>query len=69
MTVTEALADTPWWLSLIKAIAIFVFLVLSTLIMIGQSDEWLRVCSNGLVRTVLAPWVCCKGWPTASNWH
>ena len=33
-SVTEALADTPWWLSLIKAIAIFVFLVLSTLIMI-----------------------------------
>ncbi|HUW16816.1 MAG TPA: NADH-quinone oxidoreductase subunit NuoH [Actinomycetes bacterium] len=33
-TVTEALADTPWWLSLIKVLAIFVFLVLSTLIMI-----------------------------------
>jgi NADH-quinone oxidoreductase subunit H len=33
-SVTEALADTPWWLSLIKAIAIFVFLVLSTLVMI-----------------------------------
>jgi NADH-quinone oxidoreductase subunit H len=33
-TVTEALADTPWWLSAIKALAIFVFLVLSTLIMI-----------------------------------
>ena len=30
----EALADTPWWLSLIKAIAIFVFLVVSTLVMI-----------------------------------
>jgi len=33
-SVTEALADTPWWLSLIKAIAIFVFLVVSTLVMI-----------------------------------
>ncbi|HVQ89289.1 MAG TPA: NADH-quinone oxidoreductase subunit NuoH [Actinomycetes bacterium] len=34
MTVTEALADTPWWLSLIKAVVIFVFLVVSTLVMI-----------------------------------
>jgi NADH-quinone oxidoreductase subunit H len=33
-TVTEALADTPWWLSLAKALFIFVFLVLSTLVMI-----------------------------------
>ncbi len=32
--VTAALADTPWWLSLIKALFIFVFLVVSTLIMI-----------------------------------
>lgn len=34
MSVTEALADTPWWISLIKAVFIFVFLVLSTLVMI-----------------------------------
>ncbi len=34
VTVTEALADTPWWLSLIKAVFIFVFLVVSTLVMI-----------------------------------
>jgi NADH-quinone oxidoreductase subunit H len=33
-TVTEALAETPWWLSLAKALVIFVFLVLSTLVMI-----------------------------------
>ena len=32
--VTVALADTPWWLSLLKALFIFVFLVLSTLVMI-----------------------------------
>jgi NADH-quinone oxidoreductase subunit H len=32
--VTEALADTPWWLSILKVLAIFVFLVVSTLIMI-----------------------------------
>ncbi|MEO8330124.1 MAG: NADH-quinone oxidoreductase subunit H, partial [Candidatus Nanopelagicales bacterium] len=32
--VTDTLADTPWWLSLIKAIVIFVFLVVSTLVMI-----------------------------------
>src|SRR5215203_4017031 len=34
MSVTEALADTPWWISVIKAVFIFVFLVLSTLVMI-----------------------------------
>ena len=33
-SVTETLADTPWWLSLIKAVVIFVFLVVSTLVMI-----------------------------------
>ena len=34
MSVTEALAETPWWISAIKAVFIFVFLVLSTLVMI-----------------------------------
>jgi len=34
VSVTDALADTPWWLSLIKAVFIFVFLVVSTLLMI-----------------------------------
>ena len=34
MSVTEALAETPWWISVIKAVFIFVFLVLSTLVMI-----------------------------------
>ncbi len=34
LTTAAALADTPWWLSLLKAVFIFVFLVLSTLIMI-----------------------------------
>lgn len=34
LSVTDALAETPWWLSLAKAIFIFVFLVLSTLVMI-----------------------------------
>ena len=34
MNVTEALAETPWWMSVIKAVFIFVFLVLSTLVMI-----------------------------------
>ena len=33
-SVTEALADTPWWISALKALFIFVFLVLSTLVMI-----------------------------------
>ena len=32
--VSAALATTPWWLSLLKALFIFVFLVVSTLIMI-----------------------------------
>jgi NADH-quinone oxidoreductase subunit H len=34
MTTAQALADTPWWLSLIKAVFIFVFLVVSVLVMI-----------------------------------
>jgi NADH-quinone oxidoreductase subunit H len=34
LSITEALAETPWWLSVIKAVAIFVFLVVSTLVMI-----------------------------------
>ena len=34
LTTAAALADTPWWLSLLKAVFIFGFLVLSTLIMI-----------------------------------
>lgn len=34
LSVNDALADTPWWLSLAKALFIFVFLVVSTLIMI-----------------------------------
>lgn len=34
LSVTEALAETPWWLSAIKAVVIFGFLVVSTLIMI-----------------------------------
>ena len=34
LSVTDALADTPWWISLIKAVFIFVFLVVSTLVMI-----------------------------------
>ncbi|MFZ0324134.1 MAG: NADH-quinone oxidoreductase subunit H, partial [Actinomycetes bacterium] len=34
MTTAAALANTPWWLSLLKAVFIFVFLVLSTLVMI-----------------------------------
>jgi NADH-quinone oxidoreductase subunit H len=34
MSVTDALAETPWWISVIKAVFIFVFLVLSTLVMI-----------------------------------
>jgi NADH-quinone oxidoreductase subunit H len=34
LSVTDALAETPWWLSAIKAVAIFVFLVVSTLVMI-----------------------------------
>ena len=33
-SVTEALAETPWWISVLKAVFIFVFLVLSTLVMI-----------------------------------
>jgi NADH-quinone oxidoreductase subunit H len=34
LTVAQALADTPWWMSVIKAVFIFVFLVVSTLVMI-----------------------------------
>ncbi|MEO8105970.1 MAG: NADH-quinone oxidoreductase subunit NuoH [Actinomycetes bacterium] len=34
LSVTEALAETPWWLSAIKAVVIFGFLVVSTLVMI-----------------------------------
>jgi NADH-quinone oxidoreductase subunit H len=34
MSVTDALAETPWWISVTKAVFIFVFLVLSTLVMI-----------------------------------
>jgi NADH-quinone oxidoreductase subunit H len=34
LSVAEALAETPWWISVIKAVFIFVFLVLSTLVMI-----------------------------------
>jgi NADH-quinone oxidoreductase subunit H len=34
LSITDALAETPWWLSVIKAVAIFVFLVVSTLVMI-----------------------------------
>jgi len=34
VTVAQALADTPWWLSAIKAVFIFVFLVVSVLVMI-----------------------------------
>ncbi|MCZ3388446.1 MAG: NADH-quinone oxidoreductase subunit NuoH [Actinomycetia bacterium] len=34
LSVADALAETPWWLSVAKALFIFVFLVLSTLIMI-----------------------------------
>jgi NADH-quinone oxidoreductase subunit H len=33
-TVAEALANTPWWLSLLKAVFVFGFLVVSTLVMI-----------------------------------
>ncbi|MFL6287422.1 MAG: NADH-quinone oxidoreductase subunit NuoH [Actinomycetes bacterium] len=34
LSVTEALAETPWWISVIKALFIFVVLVVSTLVMI-----------------------------------
>jgi NADH-quinone oxidoreductase subunit H len=34
LSVTDALAETPWWLSAAKAVAIFGFLVVSTLVMI-----------------------------------
>lgn len=34
LQVDAALAHTPWWLSLIKAVFVFVFLVVSTLVMI-----------------------------------
>jgi NADH:ubiquinone oxidoreductase subunit H len=34
LSVTDALAETPWWLSAIKAVVIFGFLVVSTLVMI-----------------------------------
>ncbi|HEX5016115.1 MAG TPA: NADH-quinone oxidoreductase subunit NuoH [Actinomycetes bacterium] len=34
LSVTDALAETPWWMSVIKALFIFVFLVVSTLVMI-----------------------------------
>jgi len=34
LTVAQALADTPWWLSALKALFIFVFLVVSVLVMI-----------------------------------
>ena len=34
LSVADALAETPWWISVIKALFIFVFLVLSTLVMI-----------------------------------
>ena len=34
LSVADALADTPWWMSVLKAVFIFVFLVVSTLVMI-----------------------------------
>jgi NADH-quinone oxidoreductase subunit H len=34
LSVVDALAETPWWLSAIKAVVIFGFLVVSTLVMI-----------------------------------
>ena len=34
LSVADALAETPWWLSAIKAVVIFGFLVVSTLVMI-----------------------------------
>ena len=62
---TADFTDTPWWLSLVKALLIFVFLLVNTLLaiwferrVIGRMQQ--RPGPNGPARSA-----CCRPWPTA----
>ena len=69
LSVTDALAETPWWLSAAKAVVIFGFLVVSTLVMIWAERRVVAGCSSGSVRTGWARSACSRDWPTASSWR
>ena len=62
--VEPLLADDPWWLRLIKALMIFVILLLLTLFAIWFERRSSAGCSTGPARTGTARSVCCSRWPT-----
>ena len=58
------LADDPWWLMLIKALLIFIMLLLLTLFAIWFERRSSAGCSTGPARTGTARSACCSRWPT-----
>ena len=55
------------WLVLVKALVIFVFLVVTTLVMIWASAVSWRACSRARARTGPGRSACCSRSPTASS--
>jgi hypothetical protein len=61
----SAFGQDPWWLVLIKAVLIFLLLVLLTLSTSGSSAVWSPGCSTARARTCTDRSVCCRASPTA----
>ena len=65
----QGFGTDPWWLVIIKAVAIFVFLVVMTLFTIYAERRVVAACSIGSAPTASGRSGCCKAWPTASSWR
>ena len=62
-------SDTPWWLSLVKALLVFVFLLVNTLVVIWFERRVIGRMQQRPARTAPAPSACSRPWPTASSWR
>ncbi len=61
-------SDTPWWLSLIKAVLVFVYLLPQVLVVIWFERRVIgRMQQRPGAQPVRAVRVCCRRWPTASS--
>ena len=58
-----------WWLVVGKALAIFVFLMLTVLVAILAERKLLGRMQLRPGPNRVGPKVPCKAWPTGSSWH